>query len=375
MRNVALDLGAKKTTFCEVAGGRVCARTTVSVIAALESLLGPEAEPAQVAIEACREAWHVHETLTGWGNEVLLVDTTRVKQIGIGHHGRKTDRIDAEVLALAVERGGIPLAHLLSPGRRELRRLLGVRRTLVEARSNFVVTARGLAREQGHRLPSCHTESFVARVSSASIPRELEELLQPLLGTLSTMNEQLVAVEEAVTRFCAEEPIVNLLCTAPGVGPLVAAAFVSVVDEAKRFKRAHQLESYLGLVPGEESSGGKRRIGAITRKGSPYMRSLLTQSAWVIIRKKDSSDPLVKWGQAVSQRRGKKVAVIAVARKLAGILWSMWKHGSVYDAERLRLKSAHGLALQAQDIQLRADALKRARRKASGSITLKEVSH
>ena len=85
---------------------------------------GPSSAPARVAIEACREAWFAHDTLRAWGHQVLLVDTTRSRQLGIGQHGRKNDRIDAEQLARAVERGGIPLAHLLSPHHRGSRELL-----------------------------------------------------------------------------------------------------------------------------------------------------------------------------------------------------------------------------------------------------------
>ena len=97
-------------------------RGTVTALETLRALLGPDQPPATVAIEACREAWYVHDLLTSWGNKALLVDTTRCKQLGVGQHGRKTDRIDAQVLALAVERGGIPIAHVLSPHRRELHR-------------------------------------------------------------------------------------------------------------------------------------------------------------------------------------------------------------------------------------------------------------
>src|SRR5690606_9704221 len=94
MRSVALDLGAKKIAYCEVSDGEVVDRAMVSSLSSLESLLGPRAQPARVAIEACREAWFVHATLTAWGNEVLLVDTTRSRKLGIGQHRRKNDRID-----------------------------------------------------------------------------------------------------------------------------------------------------------------------------------------------------------------------------------------------------------------------------------------
>ena len=155
MRSVALDLAVKKISFCEIGAGEVLARLTLSSFSTLKDLLGPECVPARVAIEACREAWHVHSELTKWGNEVLLVDTTRVRRLGIGEHGRKTDRIDAEMLARAVESGGLPKAHLLSPGRQRLRAELGVRRALIETRSAHVTTIRGLARAHGVQLPRC----------------------------------------------------------------------------------------------------------------------------------------------------------------------------------------------------------------------------
>jgi transposase len=141
-----------------VRDGVVLDRATVGVVDSLRVLLGPEQPRARVAIGACRQAWYVHDLLMGWGNEVLLVDTTRSRRLGIGQHGRKTDRIDAEVLARAVERGGIPSAHVLSPDRRQLRRQLGIRRALVENRAQMVTTARGLAIELGERLPTCATE-------------------------------------------------------------------------------------------------------------------------------------------------------------------------------------------------------------------------
>jgi Transposase len=108
MRNIGLDLGAKKISFCEVQDGKVVARRTVSSLAGLDDVLGVDTPKARVAIEACREAWHVHDELVRRGHEVKLVDTTRVKKLGIGQHGRKTDRIDAEVLARALESGHIP---------------------------------------------------------------------------------------------------------------------------------------------------------------------------------------------------------------------------------------------------------------------------
>jgi transposase len=191
MRRIALDLGNRKISFCEVSEGRVIKRLTVSSLSTLETELGLEQPAAVVAIEACREAWHVHDRLEAWGNEVVVVDTTRVRRLGVGQHGRKNDRIDAEVLALALERGGIPMAHVLSPARRELRRWLGVRRGLVESRAQMVVTARGLCRELGQALPSCVTYHFVFRARKAALSDAARAVVEPLLKTIETMNADL----------------------------------------------------------------------------------------------------------------------------------------------------------------------------------------
>ena len=363
MRKVALDLGKRKTSYCEVAAGQVVRRLTVSRIETLLTELGPEQAPAVVAIEACREAWHVHDLLTAWGNEVIVVDTTRVRKLGVGQHGRKTDRIDAEVLALALERGGIPMAHVLSPARRELRRWLGVRRGLVESRAQMVTTARGICRELGESLPGCTAKHFVANVRKAALKPETRMVLEPLLKTLETVGAECEVAERRLAELAASEPVIRLLSTAPGVATIVAAAFVSVIDDAGRFHHAHQVESYLGLVPGENSSGGKRRIGAITKEGNRYVRALLVQSAWSILRSAPADDPLRQWGQALVTRRGNRIAVVAVARRLAGVLWSMWRRDTFYDPRILAASGARELKRAAQSLDERAEALRRASKK------------
>lgn len=368
MRKVALDLGARKTAYCEVQNGQVIQRAMVSSVETLESLLGPQSPSADVAIEACREAWHVHDLLSSWGNRVMLVDTTRSRRLGIGQHGRKTDRIDAEVLAMALERGGIPAAHVLSPHRRELRRLLNVRRAFVESRAQSITTARGLARELGNPAPKCAKENFVQH--ARKLAAETREVIEPLLKLIETAQAQLEIIDAKLADLCKTEPVVELLMTAPGVGPIVAASFVSVVDDAKRFQSPHQVESYLGLVPSEDSSGGKRRLGAISKKGNSYLRSLLVQGAWSILRKADRKDPLRLWADAVAERRGKKIAVIALARRLAGVLWAMWRDSAPYDAALLASASSRGTrntarALEAQATQLSASARKRVRSEVS----------
>jgi transposase len=364
MRNVALDLGARTISYCEVKDGRVEVRRTVSDLSTLDDLLGGDAPKARVAIEACREAWHIHSVLTERGHEVLLVDTTRVKQVGIGQHGRKTDRIDAEVLARALYEGRLPLAHVLSPERRELRTVLSIRRSLVEARANFVTDVRGILRAQGQKIAQCATEHFAKRVRSQSLPEELFSEIEPLVTLVESLDERIAGVDARLEALCANEPIIAVMTTAPGVGLIVAASLVSVLDDAKRFRNAHQVQSYLGLVPGEDTSGGKRKLGAITKHGNGYVRAMLVQAGWSILRLADRHDPLRVWAEQVIKRRGKRIGVVALARRLAGILWAMWRDGTAYDAEWVGKHSQRGLEGAVQDAKTRAQAMKRAAEKA-----------
>jgi transposase len=360
MRSVGLDLGTRKISYCSIDEDDAVHRGTVASLDDLAALLGPGTGPARIAFEACREAWHVHATLADWGQTPLLIDTTRVRRIGVGQHGRKTDRLDAEALAWAVKRNQIPLAHVLSPARQELRIELLTRRGLMETRSQAITTVRGIVRSQGLRIPSCDAEAFLDKVHAYKLPDRVRTLIEPLLAVVLVAHKQLCTLDERIARLGAQEPAMRLLTTAPGVGLVVAAMFVSVIDEAKRFGSGRQVASYLGLVPLEKSSGlPGQRLGAITKHGNRYARVLLVQAAWVVLRYGDASDPLARWGRALVERRGKRVAVVAIARRLTCILWALWKRGVAYDPEHVAELSAQGLQHSAEVIASQAESLRR----------------
>jgi transposase len=227
------------------------------------------------------------------------------------------------------------------------------------------MTVRGIAREKGVTLPTCATYTFVANVRRKQLPQPLKEALDPLLSVIASIDAQLAVADARVSELAASEPVIMQLTTTPGVGTIVAACFVSVVDDAGRFSSAHALESYLGLVPSENTSGGKRRLGSITKKGNPYLRALLIQSAWVVIRRAEKSDPLRLWAEDLASRRGKRIAVVALARRLVGVLWAMWRDGTVYDAPHLRQQGVRGLRKAQQTLEQRTVALQAAAKKQS----------
>jgi len=362
MRIVGIDLGARKVVGCELVEKKPV-RFTAKRVEDFFRWLGPNTPKARVLIEACREAWHVYDLLTSWGHEVLLLDTTRAKEVGIGRHGRKNDEIDAEKLARVLARGDVPEAHVLTPHRRELRKRVMLRRALVESRSQMAATLRGIVRADGHKLVGCEPARLPEKLRTSGLPEPLRALVEPLVANVKQLNEQLAQLDISLTQLCATEPAVQLLATKKGVSLIVAASFVSVIDEATRFKNAEQVASYLGLVPCEDTTGGRRKLGAITKAGNSYLRALLIEAAWHVLRDVDANDPLHQWGKAIADRKSKRVAVVAIARRLACILWAMWRDGTVYDPAALGSMQARGLRAQAQSAEQRARALEQSAKK------------
>jgi transposase len=175
-------------------------------------------------------------------------------------------------------------------------------------------------------------------------PQLLEEL-QPLFEMLVLLNAQIEAADNRISGLERTDPAVALLMTVPGIGPITASAVVAVADDITRFDSAHQFEAFLGLVPGELSSGDTRRIGHITKAGNARVRYLLVEAAWRIIRsKQDDTAALRAWAVGIANR-GKGIAVVALARRLAGILYAMWRDDRPFDATCIRMPRPRAVAL------------------------------
>ena len=153
------------------------------------------------------------------------------------------------------------------------------------------------------------------------------------LQTIDHLNEQIAAADSELEALAKQDETCKQLMTVPGVGPLTAVRFLAAIDEVGRFPNAHALESYLGLTPGEDSSSERKRNTSITKAGSRQLRWCLVQAAWVAQRARPS-DPMLLWARGIAERRGKGIATVALARKLAGILYALWRHGTTYQASR-----------------------------------------
>jgi transposase len=211
-----------------------------------------------------------------------------------------------------------------------------MREALVGTRTALINTVRGWLRREAWQLRSGATETFAHRVrklfrerSATALPRFVERQLE----TIGTLNEQIAEADDELAELAKKDEICQRLMTVPGVGPVVSIRFVAAIDERERFASAHRLESYLGLTPGENSSSERQRRTSLTKAGAPRVRWALTQAAWSA-RRWRPNDPMVQWCKQVELRRGRRVAIAALVRKMAGILYAIWRDGSSYDSSR-----------------------------------------
>jgi transposase len=294
-------------------------------------------------METCAEAFAVADIAKELGHEVRVVPSAIVRSLGVGAHGIKSDLRDGRALSEAscmiVQLRSV---HIPSKDSRERKAICGMRDALVSARTQLVNTVRGWLRRDASRLRTGAVETFASRVRTHYREKkatELPQFVERQLVAIDAVSEQITAADRELQEIAAADPICTRLMTMPGVGPVVALRFVSALDEVERFPNAHRVESYLGLTPGEDSSSARKKRTSLTKAGPPRVRAALTQAAWSM-RRWRPKDPMVLWCLEVEKRRGRRVAVIALVRKMAGVLYAMWRDGSTYDPNYRREREA-----------------------------------
>ena len=292
---------------------------------------------ARILLEASTDSEWVARCLETLGHEVVVADPNFAPMYATRSRKVKTDRRDARALAEACVLGAYRPAHRLSDPQRHVRGRLLVRDAVVRTRTRYISLIRALLRQHGFRVPPGSAESFVHRVQGLPLPGRVRSVVAPLLALMRPLNRQLAYSDETIEHLAVQDPRVPRLRSVPSVGPVTAAAFLAAIDDAQRFHHAHQLEAYLGLVPREYSSGETQRRGPITKAGHSRTRWLLIQAAVSILRRRPpQAEELRIWALRIAARRGTQVAVVALARRLAAILYALLRDGSVFEPQRLR---------------------------------------
>lgn len=348
MIHVGIDLHKLESQICVIdESGEVLLESRVTTRRdVLTKALGPW-PGCQVLVEACNESEWVARHLEQAGYRVVVADPNYAPMYGHRHKAYKTDRRDARALACASCEGLFRPAHRTSEPRRIVRAELVTRDALVRTRTRYISVVRSRLRAEGWRVRSGASSSFAARVLELALEPELLRQLQPLLRVMEVVNQELLEADRVLERRAAEEPAVRRLRSMPQVGAITALAFVAALDDVHRFRNAHHVESYLGLVPRERSSGQHQVRGRITKTGDKRTRWLLVECAWGVLRSQRASvEALQAWTAKVGTRRGRTVAAVALARRLAGILYAMWRDDAAYDPKKL--KHPHGALAEAR---------------------------
>jgi transposase len=289
--------------------------------------LAAQGMKVRVGMEASGHARWFERLLAELHFELWMGDAAEIRSKRV--RKQKTDRQDAQLLLGLLLEDRFPRIWVPSGENRDLRQLLWHRHRMVQTRTRLmnqlqaVALNEGLRRKKGlwREAGRKQLESFRLAPWASRRRRDLLELLDRLNPTIAELSQ---AIEQEVEKC----PEAQRLRTHPGVGSLTALAFVLIVGRAERFQCGKQIASYLGLVPSEESSGDRRRLGHITKQGNSLLRFLLVEAAQVTVR----SDP--EWRSKffhLALRRGRKIAKVAMARRLAVRLYWMWRKGWNYE--------------------------------------------
>jgi transposase len=341
MKILALDLGKYKTVGCdyERESGKHRFRGSFTTPAALQQLVR-EVKPDRVVIEVCNIAGWVCDLLRGMGVEVQVANTSddawRWRKVK-----KKNDRGDALKAAQLSAVNQLREVHIPNIEVRQWRALIAFRQQLVKRRGKVKNHIRDLLVTEGQLLPrgaKCWTQLGVTHLEAMAKPLAevgMNELwrgqLHIELRQLREVQQEIVVVEEKLDAIAAADPRVALLRTIPGVGPRLSEAIVALLDRPERFHHAREVSAYIGMVPKELDSGETERRGRITRHGSRLVRSLLVEVAWASLR----YNP---WARQTYQRLSggkksrKKIAIVAVGRRLLVRCWAMLRDGTSWRA-------------------------------------------
>lgn len=334
MQHLAIDLGGKES--------QICVRDSTEKI--LEEKRWPTRKlgeylakqpHSRVILETSAEAFAVADLAQKAGHEVRVVPATLARTLGVGARGIKTDRRDAQALSSVSCKVELRSVHIPSEQARAWRALCNSRDALVSSRTKLINTVKGQLR--GRLVSSCPRHSKVMtttiREHWTTLEGQVPGHVERLLAMIEALDVQITEANKEVRQLVKSNEICQRLMTVPGVGPLTALRFLATLDNVTRFHTAHDVQSYLGLTPGENSSSSRVQRTRITKAGSPHMRWLLVQAAWST-RRCAPNHPIVRWATKVAERRGNQIASVALARKLAGILFAIWRDSSKYDPLR-----------------------------------------
>ena len=278
--------------------------------------------PCLIGMEACSGAHEWARRFQALGHTVRIMAAQFVTPY---RRSGKNDGNDAEAICEAVQRPSMRFVPVKSVEQQAVLTMHRVRQGYIEERTGTINRIRGLLSEFGVVLPARAVEvRRHACAAAEGLPTMARLSIEDLMAHLAVLDERIASYDRQLEALARTDEAVKRLMTVPGVGPLSALAVVATVGSAHEFKDGRQFAAWLGLVPRQWSTGGKARLGHITKRGDPYLRTLLVMGARAALQKATGrSDKLSRWAMSLKERRGYHRAVVALAAKNARILWAL----------------------------------------------------
>ena len=283
-----------------------------------------------VGIEACATAHHWARELRALGHEVRLMPPAYVKPYV---KRQKNDMADAAAICEAVTRPTMRFVELKSPEQQGVMVLHRTRQTLIRQRTQLSNVIRGHMAEFGLVAPIGREglQSLIDKLADdVRVPAAARSCLLMLAEQLRLVNVQVLDADRAIMAAVRSNETARRLMGIPGVGPLLASALVAAVPDPHAFRSGRNLAAWIGLVPRQKSSGGKERLGGITKAGDRYLRQMLVVGAMAVIRYAERHGTRRPWLVQLMSRRTTKVAAVALANKTARIAWAVMTTGQPY---------------------------------------------
>ena len=299
-----------------------------------------------VFLEACGASHYWGRLLTGLGHEVKLIAAEAVKPFV--KKGKKNDAMDAAALCVAGAQPEMRFVPIKSVEQQAVLALHAARSLLIKQQTMLANAIRGLASEFGFIVPQGlrRLEELTAQVTAeASMPGEGRQALALLHAQLQATAERIATIEEQIVDHARQDAAARRLATIPGIGPITASLIAATVgDHIGAFPSARHFAAWLGLVPRQHSTGGKVRLGRITKAGNAAIRKLLVLGATAMVRRAAQwNSQAGRWVQGMLARRPVRLVTVALANKMARIAWAVMTRAEVYRAQG-RAQAAAGAA-------------------------------
>ncbi len=288
--------------------------------------------PCLVGIEACGTAHHWARELIGLGHDVRLMPPSYVKPYV---KRQKNDMADAEAICEAVTRPTMRFVPVKSPEQQSVMVLHRTRSILIRQRIQISNAIRSHMAEFGMAAAVGRQglHSLIEVVHDAAderVPVEARGCLAMLAAQLQLVNEQVLETDRLIRTNARSTEVGRRLMEIPGVGPLLASALVGTIADPRAFKTGRNLAAWIGLVPKQNSSGGKERLGGITKQGDRYLRQMLVVGALAVVRYAVRNGTRRPWLVQLLARRTPQVAAVALANKTARMVWAIMTSGKRY---------------------------------------------